>query len=194
MGREMFRQLRESVERFEDQFDYHKLYLYGTIGYGKSHMLAALACLLMQEGKRVVFLPDCRAMMQEGFGRYLSAGLLLCFGDSPSRQQEITECGDDPDKLDEFCHQLSSRKVFIYFIIDQINAFDSEHANEDDVEDEVKSDVQKRITKIASRHYGIWSASANHKSAVHMARKLTNDIKIAVYGGYTMARGPISCG
>jgi hypothetical protein len=39
--------------------------VYGTDGYGKFHILAALACLLVRQKETVVYLPDCRAMLRE---------------------------------------------------------------------------------------------------------------------------------
>ena len=39
------------------------IYVYGTRGYGKSRIVAALACLLVRNNQRVVYIPDCRAML-----------------------------------------------------------------------------------------------------------------------------------
>jgi len=36
--------------------------LHGTLGAGKSHLLAVLTCVLRKEGMRVVYLPDCRRL------------------------------------------------------------------------------------------------------------------------------------
>ena len=104
---------------------------YVDTGYGKSYILAALACLLIREGKRVVFLPGCRAMMEEGFGHYLSWALLLCFGDSPEHQQRVMECKNHPNKLNDLCDELASRNVLMYFVIDQANSFDLDLDNND---------------------------------------------------------------
>lgn len=46
----------------------------------ESHMLAALACLLTKDGRRVVYLPDCRSMLR-GPEWYLRSALLLAFAD-----------------------------------------------------------------------------------------------------------------
>ncbi|KAF8431713.1 hypothetical protein BGX38DRAFT_1177614 [Terfezia claveryi] len=51
-------------------------YLHGTQGSGKSHILAALTCLLMKKGHRVVYIPDCRALILDLF-RYLQFSLIL---------------------------------------------------------------------------------------------------------------------
>ena len=41
-----------------------RIYVYGSMGYGKSHMLAALACLLVKQNERVIYFPDCRSMLE----------------------------------------------------------------------------------------------------------------------------------
>ena len=53
-------------------------YLHETLGSGKSHILAALTYLLMKEGHRVVYLPDCRALLRDVFG-YLQFALVLAY-------------------------------------------------------------------------------------------------------------------
>jgi hypothetical protein len=57
--------------------------VYGTDGYGKFHILAALACLLVRQKETVVYLPDCRAMLREPL-EYLRNALLFAFADSSS--------------------------------------------------------------------------------------------------------------
>ncbi|KAI5783170.1 hypothetical protein DFH27DRAFT_276400 [Peziza echinospora] len=41
-----------------------KYFLCGPLGIGKSHLIAALPCLLIRSGKKVAFLPDCRALVK----------------------------------------------------------------------------------------------------------------------------------
>jgi hypothetical protein len=66
------------------------IYVYGTRGYGKSHMLAALACLLVRQGERVVYLPDCFAMLHDPL-EYLQLALLFTIRNVSSREQ-ICRC------------------------------------------------------------------------------------------------------
>ena len=55
MGREMFSQIWSTwLAVKDDDQRYRAIYVYGTQGYGKSYMLAALACLLARQGERVV--------------------------------------------------------------------------------------------------------------------------------------------
>ena len=51
MGREIFTELLNMVDTLKTN-PVAGLWLYGTIGYGKSHILAALACYLIAAGER----------------------------------------------------------------------------------------------------------------------------------------------
>ena len=65
MGRSKFRELQKRVEN-ENFLDAHEsLYLYGTSGSGKSHLLAALVYRLISEGKRIFYIPDCSILLLE---------------------------------------------------------------------------------------------------------------------------------
>ncbi|KIM41718.1 hypothetical protein M413DRAFT_27310 [Hebeloma cylindrosporum] len=57
-------------------------YIYGSKGCGKTYLILALACLLVRHGHRVVYLPDCRAMLRApGPFVYLRNALLFTFAD-----------------------------------------------------------------------------------------------------------------
>lgn len=51
MGREEFARVLHKIEDLKIPLGYSKFHIYGSIGYGKSHILAAMACLLFQQGK-----------------------------------------------------------------------------------------------------------------------------------------------
>jgi hypothetical protein len=75
-GREMFQKLHDEVNALKSLGGHTNLQLYGTIGYGKSHILA-LAVLLMCLGKdRVVYVPDCKKMLVSP-SDYMKKALLL---------------------------------------------------------------------------------------------------------------------
>ena len=162
------------------------IYVYGTSGYGKSHILAALACLLVRTKERVVYLPDCRAMLQEPLG-YLRNALLFAFADSSSSdyREHIYQC-EDIKALVDFC--MSYKRGGLCFIIDQLNALDPEPKGEDNVSDDRKFSLSELLQRISAGHVSITSASPNHKSAKHMARKDTGDQKIPLLGGMTKVR------
>ena len=59
LGREYFTTLLNKVTELMGSAT-GEISLYGTIGFGKTHLLAALVCYLSVAGKRVVYFPDCR--------------------------------------------------------------------------------------------------------------------------------------
>ena len=149
------------------------------MGYGKSHILAILAGLLSRIGKRVVYLPDCRELVGNTMC-YMKTALLCAFADplSSDVRNEIRALGSQDDVI-AFCSQHPST----YFIIDQMNALDREDANMDIVTNEQKAVAQKYLGQLTYGHYRITSTSANHKTAVHMAKKQTGERKLPLMGG-----------
>jgi energy-coupling factor transporter ATP-binding protein EcfA2 len=101
--------------------------VYGISGYGKSHILAALACLLIRQNHRVVYIPDCRQAANKPFSEFKRA-FMLAFADPKSSKwlQDVFQC----DKIEQL--QVLSRKYRfvmddqITFILDQTNALDLE--------------------------------------------------------------------
>lgn len=68
MGRREFKQLSDVISRLAEfpwMTAYRELYLYGTLGYEKPYLLAAIVCFLIQRGKNVVYSPDCRALLEK---------------------------------------------------------------------------------------------------------------------------------
>jgi len=55
-------------------------------------MLAALTCLLLKEGQKVVYIPDCRGLPRDAFG-YLRHSLRLAFHcPSDADHREYSSC------------------------------------------------------------------------------------------------------
>jgi chromosomal replication initiation ATPase DnaA len=61
VGRTKFKELVERLKLVRNSHVKSAVWLYGTQGYGKSHLLAALACYLAAQDERVVYIPDCQA-------------------------------------------------------------------------------------------------------------------------------------
>ena len=97
-------------------------YLYGSMGYGKSFLCWPPCRADPLKTGRVVYPPNCRTLLNAGFGSCVAVAPLLRFGDSPIQQQEFGDC----EEVIRFCQQLRKNKVQLYFIIDQYNALDSE--------------------------------------------------------------------
>lgn len=162
---------------------WNELYLYGTFGYGKSHVLAALACYLIRQGEEVVYLPDCRAMLRNFVG-YIKGALLLTFADSVELQGKVEELRDEQaieDFLDEHAH---SERLFI--IVDQMNALEEDkEGNRDRIDNNTKRSATIWLNKYCLRGFFIQRASANHNPFRHMQHQQTDDIKIEAQGGFS---------
>lgn len=155
------------------------IYIYGSMGYGKSHILAALACLLIRTGHRIVYLPDCRAMLGEPLS-YVQRALRLALWkpEDTNALKKVLECKSF-EELITICEPIEN----LCFMIDQENALDSEPSTADNVSNEDKAELQKCLRRICFMKISITSASANHKSARYMRQKQTDDVKIALLGG-----------
>ena len=180
MGRAKFAVVLEKILELK-RTGFMKLCVYGTIGYGKSHILAAVACYLMQQGKKVIYLLDCHAMLR-GFVRYVKDALLLAFGDSPNHQQEIAAL-ESADDIAAFSERIYNEEIDLYFIVDQMNALDFEEDNKDASSNGMKEKVSEGLNSIMYGHYVVKSASANYRTAMHMEMKQTNELKISLFGG-----------
>lgn len=65
MSRKVFLEVYDAVnfilqDSDSTSLERETLNLYGPLGAGKSHVLAALACLFIREGKDVIYIPSCR--------------------------------------------------------------------------------------------------------------------------------------
>ena len=123
MGREKFRTLVHEVECLYKDNSKTRLIVYGTRGYGKSHLLAALVCLLAAGKTHVVYVPDCRELMKRQV-RYMKAAMLFAWAGDTSKQQAILML-DDLKAMDEFLEEQSAI-LNVVFVIDQLNALEIE--------------------------------------------------------------------
>jgi hypothetical protein len=178
MGRTAFSELWDTVNELKVREGYIRLYIQGTMGYGKSHILAVLAGLLSRTGKRTIYLPDCRELLVD-FMPYMQSALLCAFADplSSDERDEIRALKSQDDII-AFCRNHLSA----YFIIDQMNALD-EDPNMDTVGNNQKAAAQIFLDRLTNGHYRITSTSAGHKAAVHMSKNQTGDKKLALMGG-----------
>lgn len=143
-------------------------------------MLAALTCLLVKEGQKVVYIPDCRGLLYDVFG-YLQHSLRLAFhGDECSRKY-LEQC-TTVDQLSTFCGQAAS-EFCLLFIIDQANVLDPHDEARDRITLDAKREARVLLDKITAPHLKIASATANYQHAVFDSRRQTGEKKLQVYGG-----------
>jgi hypothetical protein len=181
MGRKEFKNVLTTINKFRSGTGYMKLFVYGTVGYGKSHILSAIACFLFRTGRRVVFLPDCRQLAVDPV-KYVKYALFLTYSDDETKINEINGYKDFCQIID-FCESLDEK---LYFIVDQINALDEK--DDTGVSLNVKEQIRRDIDKMVDSHFYIMSSSANNKTMLHLMQKQTGELKIKLFGGFDKVR------
>ncbi|KAH8115699.1 hypothetical protein DFH11DRAFT_1688376 [Phellopilus nigrolimitatus] len=177
IGRNIFRKLYEYAAEFEkDPFrGYAKVYLHGCAGTGKSHILAALACLLTHEGKRVVYVPDCLLLI-ESFFIEMRGALQFAFPEYASTMDAWT----DVEQIRDFCRAWR-KSGSIFFVIDQREALDPVP---DDPDKDRKAEVRIWLDELLSRNFVAFSASADSKTFRPRPGKRTNIKVITLQTGF----------
>jgi len=184
MGRKEFRNVLKTINQFRSGTGYMKLFVYGTVGYGKSHILSAIACSLIQKGKRVVYLPDCRQLSVDPED-YVKSALFLAYHDNDAKINEINSCENFEDII-KFCKKLRELREQLYFIVDQMNALDEQ--DDTGVSLDIKRQIRRELDKMTNYHYYIMSSSANNKTMLHLMAKQTGELKIKLFGGFDEVR------
>jgi len=100
VGREMFMGLLDRLSHVRKARNRTALWVYGTKGYGKSHLLAALVCYLAAQGERVVYIPDFRECVKSPVA-YVRAAMLFAWADDMTMQDEIIALDTQP-KIEHF--------------------------------------------------------------------------------------------
>ena len=175
--------VRESIAK-----PYAGLWLYGTTGYGKSHLLAALVCYLVATGFRVVYIPDCRACLLNPF-EYVRDAMSLCWAGSPALQLAVMALRTQDD-ISKFLSGQPTGDSPIIFVIDQMNALETESSTEEST-NKRKADLERWLMEISSKHKSIFSSSANNISYRGSIQGQLNLLRVNAYGGLTKVRSII---
>ena len=180
MGRKKFFNVLDNINKLKRGCGFMDCFIYGTIGYGKSYILATIVCLLLRTGKRVVYLPDCRELAKD-LEDYIKLALILAYTDNIEKINEISACKTTNDIV-AFCESSE----LLYFIVDQMNALD--YCNNTEIVKVKKVTILDVLNRMTSEHYYVKSSSANNESALYLIQKQTNDRKIELYGGFDEVR------
>ena len=156
------------------------LYIHGSLGVGKSYILAALACLLKTQKRRVVYMPDTRAMLRFPF-RHMHSALLLAYADDTSSTEELRSATSLSD-LVEFAEQSAATER-AYYIIDQLNALDVQDPSEDRNDNEKKAKVRNFFDELTTMHFRITSSSANYSHGVQDFTRVTGEERLSMNQG-----------
>ena len=178
MGREEFANLVKDFERIRSDPQRSALTIYGTRGYGKSHLLTALVCYLAAREEKVVYIPDCREFMRQPVP-YIIAAILFAWADDKSEQLKIMAL-DTQEKINMFFQG----KKDVVFVIDQTNALEEEKG---DVQPTINKKAQLRdwLQGIQATGKAVLSSSANNHSILNGALKQSSNEVMPVYGGLT---------
>jgi hypothetical protein len=171
MGRTMFKKLLEKLKNVQESCSYTTVWLHGTQGYGKSHLLAALVCYLAAQDERVVYIPDCRAMVKEPV-EYLQSAMLFAWADDITTQKEIITL-----KTKEEIRDFFESETDVIFVVDQMNAFKESTQK--------MKDVDEWLESLSYGHKKVYSSSANNTD--YLWRSPNSYIELRVYGGLNEA-------
>ena len=152
-------------------------FIYGTIGWGKSHLLAAMVCLLMRKGRKVVYLPDCKAMLRDPVNYFRSA-LLLTYASQPTVQAEVVGLLSIQDVI-LFC----KRHADLTYIIDQYNSLEQDMQKDDTETLEKKKAAHVMIDRATFDRAVVLAASANNLTARVIHDKQLNMNIQTLFGG-----------
>jgi hypothetical protein len=181
MGRERFAELRDKFEQVLDDEDCTDLTIYGTRGYGKSHLLAAFVCCLAATEQKVVYIPDCRYFLKDPV-RHIILAMLFAWADNESKQQNIMEL-ETPEDVYRFVVEQDH----VIFVIDQLNALEKKE-NDDPPTVNKKAEVRTWLQSLVVAHKAILSSSANNHSILKEASKEPSESYSEImycYGGLT---------
>ncbi|CAI2193415.1 8083_t:CDS:2 [Funneliformis geosporum] len=177
MGRKAFVKVLNTIDELKRGCGFMDCFIYGTMGYGKSYILATIACFLFRTGKRVVYLPDCRELARDTKD-YVKSALYLAYENNSDKINKIYTC-ETLDEIVKFCKEESE---LLYIVVDQMNALDSH--NNTEIDETIKRQTIAFLNQITTKHYYIKSSSANNTSALRLALKQANEKKIELYGGF----------
>ncbi|KAM6502196.1 hypothetical protein JOM56_002173 [Amanita muscaria] len=170
MGRSHFHELQERVKNRNFLRGSESLYLYGTSGSGKSHLLAALVYHLVREGERVIYIPDCSFLYLDP-AAVIWMALNFAFYDSAVLETI------DPHCVDAMIRFMSKHQG-LYVIVDQVNALETTG-----VDDHMKAKARAWLGPMRFKHRYIFSASANENSNREADRKQSGNSVFRIFGG-----------
>jgi hypothetical protein len=176
MGRTKFKELLQALKTMRKSDHCATVKLYGTQGYGKSHLIAALVCYLAAQDERVVYIPDYRAWLEDPIN-YMQAAMLFAWADDIPTQEEIKTL-DTQDKISAF---FGSQDDVIIFV-DQTNGIKQSNNSREETE---RAKLNVWLKTLTSGHRKVDSSSANDMNYYEQISK--DDLVLPVYGGLTEA-------
>jgi hypothetical protein len=161
--------------QYESSF--RRLYVSGSVGYGKAHLLVALVCLLIK-GKRVVYIPDCAALVMKPI-LTLRAALFPVFSGEP----KIIEKSMAVDGVTQVIRIIQDyENGSLYFVIDQANALDMAATTNRQAE------LRDYLWELCGNQYAVYSASGNYLEGIMNDTRQRQELRIPLFGGLSEAK------
>jgi hypothetical protein len=173
----MFKELLRVLKEVRESSTRTTAWLYGTHGYGKSYLLAALVCYLVAQDERVVYIPDCRALLKDPV-KYVRAVMLFAWADNITSQEEIITLNTEK-AIEAFFESQKS----VIFVIDQRNGFNQSSCSEKRAAR--REDLLDWTERFAFGHKGVSSSSANYADYHEQINKENSNIVLCAYRGLT---------
>ncbi|KAF8327351.1 hypothetical protein F5887DRAFT_1274679 [Amanita rubescens] len=173
MGRSQFHKLQERIKNRNFLEGAEPIYLYGTSGSGKSHLLAALVYRLVRDGKRVFYIPDCYSLLLNP-EQTIRAAWHFAFHDSP-----VLGTIEYPHDVDALIRSTKNDRD-IYIIVDQVNALE---VTENKSLEKEKQQAIDWLDNLRFNHRYIFSASANENSYREAYKKQNGISVFEMFGG-----------
>ncbi|KAF8416478.1 hypothetical protein BGX38DRAFT_1147612 [Terfezia claveryi] len=191
-GRTAWKPIYEQVKAM-NAMQNNRLHLHGTLGAGKSYLLAGLVCQLQREGMRVIYLPDCyELLLCEPPALYILPSLYLAFYQDPvlgDKVKELTRFFFEKGRTQEdlewdmimFCNLAAQVERPIIWVIDQANALDD--GEYDRVNNVKKTQTRRFLDRLSSKHMKLASSTANCSAAKHDEIMATSESRFNLYLG-----------
>ena len=174
VGRTKFKELLQALKEVRKNDSYTTVRLYGTQGYGKSHLLAALVCYLAAQDERVVYIPDCQAWLKNPV-QYMQEAMLFAWADDIPTQEEIKTLSTE-EKISEFFESQDDVIVFV----DQMNGMKESNNSR---EEKKRANLSDWLKVLTSGRKKVYSFSANNMNYHDQASKENYNLVLGVYGG-----------
>jgi len=171
-GRTKFKELVQELKKVQKSCSYTEVWLYGTQGYGKSHLLAALVCYLAAQDERVVYIPDCWHLLRDPV-HYLLPAMLFAWADDITTQEEIVTLNTEEEIKGFFRFHRN-----VIFVVDEVDAlYTDRYATE--------ARLYYWLIGITANSKSVFSTSANDKQFLEQSFKQNSFSVLYAYGGLT---------
>ncbi|KIX08922.1 uncharacterized protein Z518_03579 [Rhinocladiella mackenziei CBS 650.93] len=175
MGRTIFEDFLREVKEVRKSQVYRRCWLYGTQGFGKSHLLAALVCYFAAQDERVVYLPDCRCLLDDPVS-YVKTAMLFAWADDFTTQKKIMALRTQ-DQIEKFFEYQEN----VIFVVDQMDALISDGIPNR----KMALTLYNWMIRFAFFHKAILSFSANCTTNFEVFEHQTSCHVVHVYGGFS---------